>query len=184
MVISLQLTEDPMSELIDTVIVFTARSPERIIREGGSQAWKLNPARAKSCEWLVCTQNRHHPDHNFSDATEQHGTAFMVARISDVTDRTDFGPGGRWKIAISEYAMVEVPNAWGHDRNPVRYSSLKNLGIDPNALDFQPMPKETDSAQTHSSTAPAKSLSIEDAKKMLAVTFGVKPDAIEITIRG
>ena len=40
----------------DVIVVFTARSPERIIRDGGSQAWVLNPARAKLCRWLVCTQ--------------------------------------------------------------------------------------------------------------------------------
>ena len=53
----------------DTIVVFTARSPERIVREGGSKAWVLNPVRAKQCTWLVCTQNRHNPDHEFSDAT-------------------------------------------------------------------------------------------------------------------
>ena len=65
----------------DTIAVFTARSPERIAREGGSQAWVLNPARAKLCSWLVCTQNRHNPDHEFSDATEAHGSAFLVGKI-------------------------------------------------------------------------------------------------------
>ena len=50
----------------DTVIVFTARSPARIVREGGSQAWVLNPDRARQCTWLVCTQNTHNRDHQFS----------------------------------------------------------------------------------------------------------------------
>ena len=31
----------------DAIVVFTARSPERIVKEGGSQAWVRNPARAK-----------------------------------------------------------------------------------------------------------------------------------------
>ena len=29
----------------EAVVVFTARSPERIVNEGGSQAWVLNAAR-------------------------------------------------------------------------------------------------------------------------------------------
>src|SRR5439155_1362910 len=71
-----------MTEERDTIVVFTARSPERIIREGGSQAWVLNPARAKLCKWLVCTQNRHNPDHNFSDATKPHGAVFFAVSRS------------------------------------------------------------------------------------------------------
>jgi hypothetical protein len=174
-----------MPEPIDTVIVFTARSPGRIIDEGGSQAWKLNPARVKSCKWLVCTQNRQHKDHNFSDATEPHGTAFMIAKISSVTDRTDAPPDGRWKVTISEYARIDVQNAWSGDRNPVRYASLKSLGINPDALDFQPM--SSTGAKRHeangNAVASLDGLTISEAKRMLAVTFGVKPDAIEITIR-
>lgn len=183
-----------MPALADTVMVFTARSPERIVREGGSQAWKLNPSKAKACKWLVCTQNRHHPDHNFSDATEPHGAAFMVGKISNITDRTDFGPGGRWKIEISEYALINKPNTWEHDRNPVRYTTLEDLGIDVDTLKFQPM--STDSEIRTSPEILAKQtvaiasgesvnrLTIPQAKQMLAATFGVSPDAIEITIRG
>lgn len=175
-----------MSEPFDTVVVFTARSPKRIVNEGGSQAWKLNPARVKSCKWLVCTQNRQHKDHNFSDATEPHGAAFMIAKISGVTERTDASPDGRWKITISEYAQIDMPHVWNGDRNPVRYASLKNLGIDPDDLDFQPMPP-TDprniGPNAHAAASP-NGLTISEAKRMLAISFGVKPDAVEITIRG
>ena len=68
----------------DTIVVFTARSTERIIREGAQQAWVLNPAGAKQCVWLVFTQNRHNPDHEFSDATEPHGSAFLLGKVSGV----------------------------------------------------------------------------------------------------
>ena len=46
------------SDQDDLIVVFTARSPERIVREGGSQAWVLNPSRAKLesyVEWLIGT---------------------------------------------------------------------------------------------------------------------------------
>ena len=75
----------------DTIVVFTARSPERIVREGGSKAWVLNPVRAKQCTWLVCTQNRHNPDHEFSDATEPHGMGFLLGRISAIRKPEDDG---------------------------------------------------------------------------------------------
>ena len=107
---------------LDTIVVFTARSPKRILEEGGSQAWVLNPARAKLAKWLVVTQNRHNPDHEFSDATEPHGSAFMVARISGIR-QSDDEPKTRWLIEIDEYAEIALPDAWRHWRNPVRYTT-------------------------------------------------------------
>lgn len=172
----------------DAIVVFTARSPVRIIREGGSQAWVLNPARAKLCTWLVCTQNRHNPNHEFSDATEPHGSAFLVGKISAVRQSGD--DERRWLVAISEFARVAVPDVWKHWRNPVRYLTLEDLGINPDELDFQPMPEATaGSPETPVPPAGAGAhavgmLTIAEARKALAATFGVKPEAVEITIRG
>ena len=92
---------------------------------------------------------------------------------------------------ISEVARVDVPDVWKQWRNPVRYTTLEELGIDPATLNFEPMPTATPATSTTSTpatstagqTAPAM-LTIAEAKKALAATFGVKPDAVEITIRG
>lgn len=174
----------------DTIVVFTARSPERIVREGGSQSWVLNPVRAKKCQWLVCTQNRHNPDYEFfPDATEPHGAGFLIGKVSDIRPSKE-GAGDRWLIAISEFARVNIPDLWDHGRNPVRYTSLKALGIDPNTLKWEPVqqvPKdEADTPTPFSPSAPgsAPGLTIAEAKKALAATFGVSPEAVEITIRG
>jgi hypothetical protein len=177
-----------MTEDEDTIVVFTARSPDRIVREGGSQAWVLNPARAKQCAWLVCTQNRHNPDHEFSDATEPHRCGFLVGKISAVRKAPEDGNAGdRWQIAISQFARINVPDAWDHGRNPVRYTSLQALGINLEEIDFQEMPQGSD-APAHIGQLAAGSteplLTIAEAKKALAATFGVKPEAVEITIRG
>lgn len=168
----------------DTILVFTARSPTRIVREGGSQAWVLNPVRAKQCTWLVCTQNRHNPDHEFSDATEAHGEGFLIGRISGLR-KSNEGEGDRWQIAISEFARLQIPNAWDHGRNPVRYTSLGALGIDLDGLTFEPValaPAEKPAAHVSGQSSPAAMLA--DAKRTLAEAFGVKPEAVEITIRG
>lgn len=169
----------------DAIAVFTARSPKRILEEGGSQAWVLNPARAKLATWLVVTQNRHNPDHEFSDATEPHGAAFMVGKISGIS-RSGDGPN-RWLIEIDEYAEVAVPDAWQHWRNPVRYTTLEEMGIDPRKLQFKPVPRAKEEKAGASAPAAAHApagLTIAEAKKALAATYGVKPEAIEITIRG
>ncbi len=179
-----------MSEIEDTIVVFTARSPERIVREGGSQGWVLNPARAKQCQWLVCTQNRHNADHEFSDATEPHGTAFLLGRVCAVR-KSEEGEGVRWIVAISEYARISVPDAWDHGRNPVRYTSLAEMGISLDGLTFEPMPDSDEPPPALAEAPPpvangggGGALTIAEAKRQLAATFGVNPDAIEITIRG
>lgn len=179
----------------EAIVVFTARSPERILREGGSQAWVLNAARAKQATWLVCTQNRHNRDHEFSDATEAHGTAFLVGKVSGVVKAAeDINDGKtRWLVTISEYARIDIPDFWEHDRNPVRYlsrSELERKGIDFDALTFEPMPQQAQATVAASSGAivqPATQSGIipltpAEVRKSLAVHFGVKPEAIEITI--
>lgn len=171
----------------DAIVVFTARSPDRIVREGGSQSWVLNAARAKQCGWLVCTQNRNNPDHEFSDATERHGSAFLLGKISGVRRSTEDGDDDRWMISISEYARINVPDAWDHGRNPVRYTSLADLGISLNELEFVLMPQsapDPSSQATQTARPGIPSLTIAEAKTALAATFGVKPEAVEITIRG
>lgn len=176
-----------MTEAEDAIVVFTARSPDRIVREGGSQSWVLNAARAKQCTWLVCTQNRHNADHEFSDATEPHGSAFLLGKISAIRQSQEEGNADRWQIAISGFARISVPDAWDHGRNPVRYTSLAQLGIDPSKVKLEPMPQGDMSPSPAGRTAtgaPIAMLTIAEAKKALAVTFGVKPDAVEITIRG
>jgi hypothetical protein len=171
----------------DTIVVFTARSPGRIIEEGGSQAWVLNPARAKLCKWLVCTQNRHNPDYEFSDATEPHGSAFLVGKISAITQSPEEGSKDRWIIEISEAARINVPDFWKHWRNPVRYMSVSDLGIRVDDLEFELLLEAKDAVprpQSQTAPWPPARLTILEAKKALAATFGVKPDAVEITIRG
>ncbi len=83
---------------------------------------------------------------------------------------------------------MNVPEVWKHWRNPVRYVSIDDLGIDVKALSFQPMPTEAKETKVAHDAAPAaasaKGMTIAEAKKALAVTFGVSPDAVEITIRG
>jgi hypothetical protein len=169
----------------NAIVVFTARSADRIIRDGGSQAWILNPVNARQCRWLVCTQNRHNQDFEFSGADEPHGAAFLIGKISSIVRAPDASAGDRWMIAISEFARVSIPGVWDHGRNPVRYTSLEQLGINLNEIAFEPMPPV---AEPHTQAAlkpnAATALTIAEAKKVLAVTFGVRPEAVEITIRG
>ncbi|MGN2635626.1 hypothetical protein ACTD5D_05395 [Nocardia takedensis] len=168
-----------MSERENTVVVFTGKSFEKIVREGGSQAWKLDRSRAKRCEWLVCTQNaRNYED--YADGAAPHGSAFLIGRIARITPATDPGGEDRWMIEVSEYARLDRSNVWGGDRNPVRYTSLGALGIDPKGVKFQKMERSATGATATAATG----LTIAQAKAGLAATYGVSIDSIEIVIRG
>lgn len=187
----------------EAVVVFTARSPDHIVMEGGSQAWVLNAAHAKRCTWLVCTQNRNYQDHELSDATEPHGSAFLIGRVSGVkgTDEESKDGKKRWCVTISEFARIDVADFWCY-RNPVRYmtrAELERKGIDFGTLEFRPIQPQAAAQSASARTAApvpstltgqsttfdgVRSLTIAEARQGLAATFGVKPDAIEITIRG
>ena len=184
----------------DAVLVMTARGFDRILKEGGSQAWVLNPNNAKKHEYLVTVQNRHNG--MWGGASEPHGTAFLVGRISDVVPSTDEdSDGNRYLIKISEYARVSVPHKW-RGSNPVRYISLQEeLGIDPETLEFHEMPRlgasfdkvdedndipdeapSADNSNPHH-PAPIALLTIPQAKAGLAAALGISPDQVEITIK-
>jgi hypothetical protein len=166
------------------IAVFTANSRDEILEVGGSAAWVVAEKQARRREFLVCIRNAR--DVDFHDH-EPHGTAFLIGRISGLEPHGYDKKGmQRWIIKISEYAVVDYPEKWGEWRNPVKYITLEELGIDPKKLKFKPMP-----APTRVLTPPAPpdrsktgALTITEAKAGLALQFGVPPEAIEIVIKG
>jgi len=175
----------------NAIAVFTAKSIERLLAEGGSSSWSLDRNNARQREFLVCTRNTHADftkRDGFPEGHEPHGSAFLVGRISDVVPSPDYD--GRWLIKFSEYVRITLPGVWKGWRNPVRYTSLEELGIDPATLHFEPMPPIAEAQHPNENKVllegrhKSNGLTIPEAKKGLAVTFGVNPDAIEIIIRG
>lgn len=172
------------------VVVFTAKSVERLLREGGTSSWRLDRNHARQCALAVCTRNAHA---SWCEGQEEHRSAFLVGKISDVvptepTPENDESEEGRHLIKFSEYAEVNIPNVWKGDRNPVKYTTLAEIGIEPSTLAWKPMP-ERSSVEPETQVACVQprglqSLTLAEAKRGLALTFNVPPEAIEITIRG
>ena len=123
----------------EAIAVLTAKGVATILREGGSCSWVLDPARARRCRWLVCTRNGH-PDEwaREEEAPEPHRSAFLVGTIRDVVPSPDHE--GRWLVRPDRYALADLPEAWRGWRNPVRYTTLDELGVDPAGLEFRDMP--------------------------------------------
>jgi hypothetical protein len=174
-----------------TAVVFTAKSVERILNEGGTSSWRLDRNNARQCQFAVCTRNA---NADWVEGPEPHHAAFLIGKVQDVVPCPN--SEGRYLILFSEFARVNIPEVWKNDRNPFRYSSLDELGIDPSSLKWEPMPK-TEKIYSASPLSIGNGgvsirtvddsitpLTMEDAKKGLALTFGVSPDSIEITVRG
>jgi hypothetical protein len=174
----------------DTIALFTAKSTERIISEGGTASWRLDRNNARRCTYAVCVRNAHT---DWGDGKEQHHKAFLIGKIADVVStvstRVKDSPKDRFLIEFSEFARIDIPDAWpaGY-RNPVRYSTLEELGIDPATLKWETMPEATEAPSAEEDEAPlparGEALTIAQAKQGLALTFGVPTEAVEITIRG
>ena len=162
------------------ICVMTARGVDTTLAEGGSQAWVLDAKRARKYNYVVCVQNRNMAG-DWGHATAPHHMAFLVGRLKDVVRSKEDGSENRWMLLFSEYAEIDVGNAWGKYRNPIRYIDLGELGIDVDTLQFQPMPERP---PVPAPDKKSQGLTIAEAKEGLALTFGILPSDIEITIRG
>lgn len=170
------------------IVVFTSRAKLELISEGGSQAWVLDPARARRCAYLVCAWN---PYGAYQDGAQlPHGQAFLIAKISGVEPAPE--DPSRYIIRFSEYSDVAIPNVWHGWRNPVKYSELAEIGVDLSNIEFSRATQDAGHISgshplrraTPKSLAAPNALSIAQAKTALAAFYQVPPDSIEITIRG
>lgn len=173
----------------DTVVVFTDAKTETILAQRGSSGWLLNPTRASQAKYLVCCRKSHWS--NMEDPAPN-GAAFLVAHIKSIQageikhSPTKKRGQQRYFIEISDFAAISKEKVWKEWRNPVRYEALDKLGINVRSLKFSSLPaagaKSARSGQA--AHTPPRSLTIAEAKKALAASFGVSPDDVEIHIRG
>src|SRR5207302_8386723 len=114
-------------------------SSESILRHGGTRSWRLDRNNARQCAFAVLTRNA---NADWVEGTEPHHSAFLLGKVSDVVPTTDpDSEEDRFLIKFSQYARVSIPEVWKGNRNPVWYSALEELGIDPSALKWEQMPE-------------------------------------------
>ena len=184
-------------------VTFTGKSIATILSQGGSASWRLARHRARLCEYVVCTRNT---KADWSEGSEQHGEAFVIATVKDITPAPSEESADRLMFSFGKYAPISIPKKWTGDRYPVHYTTLEEFGLDLDGLDWQPMPEpdpDLPSVGQHVPVDPHADLddglshdvgSVDDdrdrpltmaqAKRGLALTFGISPEAVEITIRG
>jgi len=156
--------------MVDTVIVFTAKNMDKTFEQGGVGDWKLSPSRAKKCDYIVSTANSHHPESNHP--VGKHGHAFLIGKISGLIPVDN-----RWIIQMSEYALIDVPDVWMGNQNPIMYGDISDLDIHPEQLNWKPFPAKP------VVTRDVPGLTIADAKLGISKQLGISPDCIEIVVR-
>jgi hypothetical protein len=119
-----------MSE--DVVVVFTGESLERMRSEGGSARWRASKERLLRCSWILAMRNCRA---EWCAKDVEHGTAFLIGRITGI--RSSEKRPGRYVIEFDAYAAIDLKYVWPGNQNPVTYSSLVDLKIRPEALQFK-----------------------------------------------
>ncbi len=161
------------------VVVFTAETKQSILNQKGSGDWVINPKNVAQCPYLVCCRRL---DWKNKPEGIAHRAAFLVGRIADlqkVENSANSRGQARFRISISEFADLDIPDLWRKElRNPVAYDSLSSLGITLRRLTFQPIPGP------RPVNGDVRPMTIAKAKEALAASFGVKPEDIEIIIKG
>jgi hypothetical protein len=165
------------------IVLFTSETVETILSQGGTDGWVLSPKKAGTRKFVVCCRK---PAWNNKKEGIAHRAAFLIGLISGLRKKPDSENDRgqpRFLIELSEYATLKGSQVWDKEsRNPVAYKTLEELGMDLRGLKFIPMPVPAASAKPGS--ASGAPMTIADAKKALAATFGISPDDVEITIRG
>ena len=188
----------------ESIIAFTFKDTDKILAFGGSCSWDLNSKRAMKCEYIVCARNSLSPLYK---GDGKHREGFLIGKISGIEPTLEEIDPNRWSIIISDYAEINIPEAWDKGRNPIRYIQTTDLendfGINFNNLEFKKVPdrdftkidqinRETESyykmninnKKSFVTDTNDQGLSIQEAKEKLAIRFGVTEDNIEIIIKG
>ena len=164
------------------ITVLTQDTLDSILARGGSGDWVLNPDKANECRYIVCCRKQNWRNRKEGVADR---AAFMIGTIAGLRqqpDSTNARGQARYLIEISDYATVNIAGAWEEGtRNPVAYRTLADMGIDLRGTKFKKL--TVGQASTALGTKPQR-MTIAEAKKALAESFGVSPDDVEITIRG
>jgi hypothetical protein len=173
-----------INETKPIVTVLTFKSLETIFNDdGGSGHWVANAARIDQCTHLVVTRHARSPHGPEDD--QPPGQAFLIGRgLKAVYDPES----KRQVITFKEFCEVEIPDFWPGGRNPVSYLSLEEFNERTrNAIDLDALEYKAFTGQPFEQTEEAprgKALTIAEAKKGLARTFGIAESQIDIVIRG
>jgi len=118
-----------------SIIVFTHRDVEFLINLKGSTSWVLDPAKARNCDYVICTANS---NSELSKKEYEHRSAFLIAKIKNVRQALNLPRDAhRYMIEFDEYALINEADYWQKGRNPIHYQDTDDLNIDLDLLEWK-----------------------------------------------
>ena len=155
--------------------VISRDSKESIIAAGNSAAWHGKESTMRTYRYLLVV-------------TPKDRTPVLVARVKEIEPVPESGPN-RWALSFDRYAEVSddlITLAGDKSSNPAISIELNDEALA--RLDWKDTPpRRPDAPKWSFSSAPigvnSGPLSIAEAKRRLAVSLGVRPENIEITIK-
>jgi hypothetical protein len=160
----------------DVVMVFTSKSLETMQNEGGCGNWAANRDRIIHAKWVVATRNH---KSGWTQGEEQHGSAFLIGHVTMIKSAPP-PEENRFVLVFDRYAELDIPNAWTNNRNPIAYTSLDTLGIDPDKLEWKKFVVASNAPAITTGSTPG--IVIDQARAMIANALSISPDAVKITI--
>jgi hypothetical protein len=162
------------------IALFTKEAVADIEKQGGTGNWVTSASKVREFPFVVLVRNRNHPS---APSDAEHGTAFLVGRISGARESSETAGNGspRVFIEIGDYALVNVKKAWSRSQNPVWFTDLDTMGITENDLHFQSIPQPE--AEPGKLASKDKDAVLADMKRQIARLFNVPGSAVDISIR-
>jgi hypothetical protein len=162
----------------DVVMVFTSKSLETMEQEGGSGNWAANKDRIKRAKWIVATRNK---KSGWTQGDEDHGSAFLIGRVAGIKPAPP-PESNRFVVVFDRYAELNLPNAWTGHRNPVTYTDLATLGIDPEKLEWKEFIGAAGDLEHSVVPGITPGTVIDQARAMIAHALSINPEAVKITV--
>lgn len=166
----------------DTLCVRTRDTIDDILAANNSAAWFLQPRRARAARYLVCAGLDR-------ERSSEERRPFLVVEISEVVLDPDASKErARYAICFERYALLdpEQQDVLTGSQNPVRWGALEDFVSNaPDELKWVQAPEKSlpYSYSRRVSREPVQGgLSVDEAKKGLALRFGVPEASITITI--
>jgi hypothetical protein len=159
--------------MTNVLALHTFKTVDDVIAEDNYiRAFRFRPQSTRGCEYVVCIRNT--SDARY-EGDEPHDAAFMIVRLDPDAIEPDHQMANRFRIKVRCYATLpNLPNRWLGNRNPVLYTTLEDLDISLDGLEWIDLPEQE---------PPPFTLTPEQAKVGLAQHFGTTPDKINITVQ-
>lgn len=150
---------------VDTILLFSSGCAR-----GQLDGLYINKKNAFECDYVaLCDENE--------DESPGFKEVFVVAKIREI--KQDTNSPNRKTIVLGDFAYLNHLVELEDFRNPIKYTSLSDLGINKEELNWCPLEEQ----EVVEPKKPVRALTIPEVKLMLAESYNLNPEDILITIK-